>query len=106
LVKYINGKLFLKPKKMSLYTKEGKPLQERGDIIYSSSGTVIGKKKGTKVFGTNGQYVGTIVRDRLTYLHQDSASMGSTFSAGNIGGSERGNIGSVGINGDEPKIPK
>lgn len=32
--------------------------------------------------------------------------MGSTFSAGNIGGSGRGNIGRVGINGDEPKIPK
>lgn len=91
---------------MSLYTKDGSPLQERGDIIYSASGAVVGKKKGTKVFGTNGQYVGTIVGNRLTYLHQDSASIGSTFAAGNIGGSGKGNIGGSGINGNEPKIPK
>lgn len=36
---------------MSLYTKDGKPLQERGDIIYSSSGTVIGKKRVLKFLG-------------------------------------------------------
>jgi hypothetical protein len=63
-------------------------------------------KKGTRVFGTNGQYVETIVRDRLTYLHQDSAPMGSTFSAGNIGGSGKGNVGGAGINANEPEIPK
>ena len=91
---------------MSLYTKDGQPLQERGDIIYSTSGVVIGKRKGKKVFGTNGRYIGTFVNNRLTYLSQDSAAISSAFSAGNIGGSGRGNAGGSAINGEEPKIPK
>jgi hypothetical protein len=89
---------------MSLYTKDGKPLQESGDIIYNASGIVVGKKKGNKVFGTNGQYVGTIVGNRLTYRHNDSNSISSPFSAANKGGTGKGNIGGSGISGNEPKI--
>jgi hypothetical protein len=88
---------------MSLYTKDGNPLQERGDKIYDSGGKIFGKKKGNKVYGTNGQYVGTIVGNRVTHRHNDSTSISSPFSAGNIGGSVKGNIGGSGINGDEPK---
>jgi hypothetical protein len=91
---------------MSLYTKDGIPLKEKGDIIYSSSGKVVGKKKGNKVYGTNGQYVGTIVGNRLTYRHEHSSSVSSTFSASNIGGTGKGNIGGSGMSGSEPKIPK
>lgn len=98
--KYIkNLKLII----MSLYTKDGKPLRERGDIVYDADGKVMGKKKGNKVYGTNGQYVGTIVGNRLTYRHSDIASLSSTFSTGNIGGSGKGNIGGSGISGSETK---
>ncbi len=91
---------------MSLYTKDGSPLQERGDILYSSSGIVVGKKKGNKVYGTDGRYVGTIVGNRLTYRHEHSSSISSTFSASNIGGTGKGNVGGSGISGSEPKISK
>mgnify|MGYP006182138285 CR=1 FL=1 len=41
-----------------------------------------------------------------TYQDCNDTKLEVPFSAGNIGGSGRGNIGRVGINGDEPKIPK
>ena len=91
---------------MSLYTKDGNPLQERGDKIYSSTWNIVGKKKGDKVYDTNGRYVGTIVGNRLTYRHEHSGSSSSSFSAANIGGSGKGNVGGSGISGSEPKIPK
>ena len=50
---------------MSLYTKNGRPLQLSGDKVYSRSGRIIGRIKGDRVFGTDGRYVGTIVNDRL-----------------------------------------
>lgn len=34
---------------MSLYTKDGRPLQESGDYIYSGSGVLVGKRRGDKV---------------------------------------------------------
>lgn len=45
---------------MSLYTKDGRPLQVSGDKVYSRSGTVVGRIKGSKVYGSDGRYVGTI----------------------------------------------
>ncbi len=52
---------------MDLYTKNGKPLQLLGTIVYSRSGKVVGRIKSDKVFGTDGRYVGSIVGDRLVY---------------------------------------
>ncbi len=90
---------------MSLYTKNGKPLQTRNDKVYSRSGKIVGKIKGSKVYGTNGRYVGTIVGDRLVYRSSQGATMGSSFSAGSIGGSGLANRGGSGIWGEEPNIP-
>lgn len=90
---------------MGLYTKNGVPLQLRKDIVYSKSGKTVGKIKGNKVFGTNGKYVGTIVGDRLVYRSSESGNVGSSFSAGNIGGSGTGHKGGSGVSGEEPNIP-
>lgn len=90
---------------MSLYTKNGKPLHVVGSKVYSKSGKIVGKISGNKVFGPNGRYVGTIVNDRLVYRSTHSSSVGSTFSSGNRGGIGKGNRGSAGVWGEEPKIP-
>ncbi len=68
---------------MDLYTKEGRPLQVSAEILYSRSGRPVGRIKGSKVFGTDGRYVGTIVGDRLVYRSTDRAAVGSPFSVAN-----------------------
>lgn len=90
---------------MNLYTKDGKPLQVSGDNVYSQSGAIVGRIKGEKVFGPDGQYVGTIVNDRLVYRSTHSASIGSPFAAGNRAGTARGHRAGSAIWGDEPDIP-
>lgn len=89
----------------SVYTKNGRPLQTSGDKVYSGSGTVVGRIRGSKVFGPDGRYVGTIVNDRLVYRSTDSAGIGSPFAAANRAGTARaGHVGST-ILGEEPNIP-
>jgi hypothetical protein len=90
---------------MSLYTKNGRPLQESGDYIYSRSGIVVGQRRGNKVFGPDGQYVGTIAGDRLVYLSAESTSRGSPFSVANRSGSAIANATGAAILGDEPETP-
>ncbi len=90
---------------MDLYTKNGRHLQVSGDTIYSWSGTVVGRIKGGKVYGTDGHYVGTIDNDRLVYRSSDSAGVSSSFSANNRAGSGRANRPASAIWGDEPNIP-
>jgi len=90
---------------MSLYTKNGRPLQVSGDIVYSRSGKVIGRIKGDKVYGTDGHYVGTITGDRLVYRSTDSAGISSPFAAANHAGSAQANSAGSAIWGDEPDIP-
>jgi hypothetical protein len=68
---------------MGLYTKGGRPLQVSGTTVYSRSGKVVGRIKNEKVYGTNGQYVGTITGDRLVYRSTDSASVSSSFTTVN-----------------------
>jgi len=90
---------------MDLYTKNGKPLQVSGNIVYSKSGKVVGRIQGEKVFGTNGKYVGTIVNDRLVYRSTQSATISSSFTTSNrIGTAKINRIGST-IWGEEPDIP-
>ncbi len=89
---------------MSLYTKNGRPLQTSGDIIYSRSGVPVGKMRREKVFGRDGRYVGTIVGDRLVYRSTDSASIGSPFAAANRAGSAAANAAGSAVWGDEPNI--
>ena len=90
---------------MDLYTKNGKPLQVSGDIVYSRSGQVVGRIKGDKVYGTDGRYVGTIDGDRLVYRSTQSAGISSPFSVANRAGSARANRAGSAIWGDEPDIP-
>jgi 4-fold beta flower protein len=90
---------------MALYTKNGRPLQVSGDIVYSRSGKVVGRINGNKVFGPNGRYVGTIDGDRLVHRSTDSAVIGSAFSAANHVGSAAANAVGSAIWGDEPNIP-
>ena len=90
---------------MDLYTKNGRPLQVSGDTVYSRSGTVVGRIRGKKVFGTDGRYVGAIVGDRLVHRSTDSAGISSTFSAANSVGSARANRVGSAIWGDEHDIP-
>lgn len=90
---------------MDLHTKNGRPLQVSGDIVYSRSGKVIGKISNNKVYGTDGHYVGTIAGDRLVYRAADSSSTGSRFSASNRAGTARANHAGSAISGDEPNIP-
>jgi len=91
---------------MDLCTKNGRPLQVSGENVYSRSGTVIGRIRGDKVFGTDGRYVGSIDGDRLVYRSTQSASTGSSFSAGNRAGSARANRAPSAIWGEEPDIPE
>lgn len=90
---------------MSLYTKNGKPLQVSGNKVYSKSGKIVGKIKGEKVFGPNGSYVGTIVNDRLVYRSTHCSSISSSFSASNRSGIARANRVGSAMWGDEPNIP-
>ena len=90
---------------MGLYTKNGRPLQVVGKIVYSRSGKVVGRIKGKKVYGTDGRYVGTIVRGRLVYRSTDSAGVGSPFSAANRAGTAKANRAGSAIWGEEPHIP-
>lgn len=90
---------------MDLYTKNGKPLQVSGNIVYSKSGIAFGKILGSKVFGTNGHYVGTIINERLVFRSTDSANVGSSFCVANRVGFARANRVGSAIMGDEPKVP-
>jgi hypothetical protein len=90
---------------MSLYTKNGRPVQVSGETVYSGSGKVVGRIRGEKVYGTDGRYVGTVTGNRLVYRSTDSASVGSSFSTANrVGSAKAGTVGSA-ISGDEPDIP-
>lgn len=90
---------------MSLYTKNGRPLQVSGDMVYSRSGVVVGRIKGEKVYGPDGRYVGTIVNDRLVYRSTESASISSSFASANRVGTARAHSTGSAIWGDEPDIP-
>jgi len=90
---------------MSLYTKDGRPLQESGDKVYSSSGQVVGRVKGDRVYGPAGNYVGTIVGDRLVYRSTHSASISSPFAAASRAGTARASRAGSAMWGDEPDIP-
>jgi hypothetical protein len=88
----------------NLYTKQGRPLSRSGNDLYSRSGRQVARFQGTKAFGPDGRYVGTLVGDRLVYLVTDSVAVGSVFAP-------LVSVSSVAINsvpsamlGDEPPI--
>ncbi|MBN3790836.1 hypothetical protein [Burkholderia sp. Ac-20353] len=90
---------------MNLYTKEGKPLQVGGRIVFSRSGQAVGRISGRKVFGRDGRYVGTIDGDRLVYRSTDSVSVGSPFLVANRAGVAKPHRVASIVWGSEPDIP-
>jgi hypothetical protein len=86
---------------VSLYTKNGRPLQVSGSYVYGKSDKAVGRISGDKVFGTDGRYVGMIAGNRLVYRSTDSAVIGSSFSIGNLVGSAMANSAGSAIWGDE-----
>ncbi len=89
----------------TLYTKEGRPLRQSGDDLFSQSGTHVAKLKGKKAYGPDGQYVGTLVGSRLVYRSTDSASIGSPFAQRAHAGTANASAVGSALLGDEPPIP-
>lgn len=85
-----------------LYTKNGRPLKRRGDDLFSSSGTRVGRIRREKVFDSSGRYVGTVVGDRVIYRSTHSASIGSPFAPRVTAGFSRADRAGTGAWGDEP----
>lgn len=89
---------------MSLYTKNGRPLEVSGSSVYGPSGREIGRISGDKVYGSDGRYVGTITGDRLVFRSTDSAGVSSSFASARRVGSARASAVGSAIWGDEPDI--
>lgn len=85
-----------------LYTKNGRPLKRRGDDLFNSSGTHVGRIRGEKVFNSTGRYVGTVVGDRVIYRSSHSGSVSSSFAPRASAGFGRANRAGTGAWGDEP----
>jgi hypothetical protein len=90
---------------MSLYTKQGIPLQEIDSYVFTSAGIAVGQRRNDKVFGPDGRYVGTIVDDRLVYREDDSVCIGSPFTVANCDSYHTAHAGSSDTPGEEPHIP-
>jgi len=88
-----------------IYTKEGRPLKVYGDDLIARSGTHVARLKGTKAYGPDGQYVGSLVNDRLIYRSTDSASVASPFAPRACAGHASANRAATAAWGDEPRIP-
>lgn len=91
---------------MTIYTKNGEPLSRSGDDLFDSSGKHVARLSGTKAFGPSGQYVGTLVDDRLVYRSTDSAVIGSSFVRRAGSGSAQARAVGSAIWGDEPKLDR
>lgn len=89
----------------SLYTKNGRPLQRRGDDVFSRSGKHVGRIRSNKVYGPDGRYAGTIDGDRVVYRSSDSASISSPFARSASAGTASSNAVGSAVWGDEPDFP-
>lgn len=90
---------------MSLYTKNGVPLDVSGDRVYNPSGQNFGRIDGDRVYDLRGRYRGTIVGDRLIYRSTESARVaGATARSVNRAGSARAPQAGSASWGNEPNI--
>jgi len=87
-----------------LYTKNGKPLQLRGDHVFDRSGRHVGCMRGKEVFGPNGRYVGTVVGDRVIYRSTESAGRSSTFARRSCAGTAAADRARSALWGEEPRF--
>jgi hypothetical protein len=90
---------------MSIYTKNGRPLQLRGDDVFTRSGKHVGRVSRGMVYGPDGRYVGTIVGDRLISRSIDSATISSPFAQRAGAGSAAAASAGSAEWGDEPDLP-
>jgi hypothetical protein len=88
-----------------LYTKNGRPLKRRGDDLFNSSGTHVGRIRREKVFDPSGRYAGTVVGERVIYRSTHNTSVGSPFAPRASAGFGRANRAGTGAWGDEPPFP-
>ena len=63
-----------------LYTKRGEPLDRRGDDLFDGRGRHVARVRGSRAFGADGRYVGTLVGDRIVYRSTDSAALGPVYA--------------------------
>jgi hypothetical protein len=63
-----------------IHTRDGEPLAHNGDDLFDASGRHVARLRGSKAFGPDGQYVGTLVGDRLVYRSTESVVIGSPFA--------------------------
>jgi len=89
----------------NLYTKDGRPLQQSGDRIYSRSGQYLGRISNGKVYDPAGRYAGTVVGDRVVYRGIDSATLSGPSMSVNQVGTARINAVPAALWGDEPPFP-
>jgi hypothetical protein len=88
-----------------MHTKNGRPLQVKGDTMYSQSGLVLGRVRKDKLFDQNGRYVGTVIGNRLVFRSQDSSQVAPSFSAAKRSARALINRPRCGVRGDEPDTP-
>jgi hypothetical protein len=89
------------------YTKNGRPLQRRGDDLFSRSGQHVGRIRGRKVYGPDGRYAGTIDRrqGRLPQHRQRRSKQPLRFVPQCRNSlRKRGPIGSVGRSAAVPQL--
>lgn len=87
-----------------LYTKNGRPLQRRGDDLFSRSGKQVGRIRARKVYGPDGRYAGTIDGDRVVYRSTDSAEVSSPYAPTQSAGTASANAAGSALWGDEPSF--
>ena len=88
-----------------IYTKEGRPLKLSGGDLISRSGEHVARIRGSKAYGSDGKYVGTVVGDRLIYRSTDRASISSPFAPRASAGHASANHAATAAWGEEPPIP-
>jgi hypothetical protein len=86
-----------------LYTKEGRALRVDGDDLISRDGHVARLRDGY-AFAPDGQYVGTVVGDRLIYRRTDSARRGGSYLRRATAGHAYADHAATAVAGDEPPI--
>ena len=89
-----------------LYTKNGLPLERRGDDIFDSRGRHVARMRGTKAFNSRGHYLATLVGDRLVYRSTDSAALASVFAPRVGTPFARANSVGAALIGDEPDFDR
>jgi hypothetical protein len=89
-----------------IYTKDGRPLHQSGDNLFSNSGKHVARLRGKKAFNPQGQYVGTLVNNRLIYRSTDSATVGSPFATSAHAGHASAHSAGTAAWGEEPPIPE